>query len=437
MAAESERQRAKIRIKKQSAQEQSPATCWNGVQTEARPVRAGRRSLAPVRNLVILGCGGFIGSHLLDTLLDQHTIRIEGWDLYDDKIAVHLANPMFTFHREAFSDARIPPRLIEAVKSADAVINLAAICNPSQYNTNPLEVIRSNFLDVYRLVELCSHHGTWLVHFSTSEVYGRTVSSYLPTPDHADPDLFELEEATTPLIMGPIQNQRWSYACAKQMLERFIYAHHKERGLPYTIVRPLNFFGPKMDFIPGRDGEGIPRVLACFMTALLDRLPLQLVDGGQARRTIVSIHDAVAAIVLMLQKPDRAVNQIFNVGNRENEVTMAELAALIRQVYARVTGDPSYLSHPIVSVSSRDFYGEGYEDCDRRMPVLVKARELLGWVPRMSLYDTLLETVSYYYQTYGDAGTPTDTVELSRHTDKAVGAYPVKAPSGREFDVVG
>ncbi len=431
MAAKSELRSDGKRTRK-SAQDGPPANGRNGVEQHSLRVGNGRRSLPPVRNLVVLGCGGFIGSHLLDRLLDQGAIRIEGWDLHDEKIAAHLANPKFTFHREAFSDTRIPAGLIEAVRWADAVINLAAICNPSQYNTNPLEVIKSNFLDVYRLVELCSHHGTWLIHFSTSEVYGRTVSSYLPAPDYSNPDLFELEETATPLIMGPIQNQRWSYACAKQMLERFIYAHHRERGLPYTIVRPLNFFGPKMDFIPGRDGEGIPRVLACFMTALLDRSPLQLVDGGAARRTIVSIHDAIAAVVLMLQKPDRAANQIFNIGNRENEVTMAELAELMRLVYAEVTGDPSYLSHPIVSVSSRDFYGEGYEDCDRRMPVLAKARELLGWTPRISLYDTLLETVAYYYRTYGEATLADRPAEPA---GKVFGDYPTKLPSDGAVDV--
>ena len=250
---------------------------------------------------------------------------------------------------------------------------------------------------------MCSELGKRLIHYSTSEVYGRTVASYLPDNDYSIPELYELEEDTTPLIMGPISNQRWSYACAKQLMERFIYANHKEHGLNFTIVRSFNCFGPRMDFIPGRDGEGLPRVLACFMAALLDGDPMKLVDDGTARRTIVSIHDATRALLLMLQRPENSANQIFNIGNRKNEVTIAELAQMMRRIYAKVTNDPSYESHPIEVISREQFYGEGYEDCDRRMPNLDKARKRLGWIPKVSLEDTLAETITYYYETYGKA----------------------------------
>jgi UDP-apiose/xylose synthase len=354
-----------------------------------------------VRKYIVLGCGGFIGSHLLDKLLPDSMVEIVGVDPDIDKIAQHLGRPNFRLHQQYLHGDEDLELLEGELGDSDAVINLAAVCNPSQYNTRPLTTIHSNFLDMYRVVELCAARRIWLLHFSTSEVYGRTLSSYLPGEGYADPELYELDEDETPLIMGPIHNQRWSYACAKQLMERFIYAHHKESGLPFTIVRPLNFFGPRMDFIPGRDGEGIPRVLACFMTALLDGEPLRLVDGGWRRRTIVSIHDAVQAVLLMLEKPDRAQGQIFNIGNRDNEVTIAELADLMRKVYAGVAGDPAYANHPIEIVSGAAFYGQGYEDCDRRMPKVDKARDRLGWEPRQGLKEILTETVRYYCDRYG------------------------------------
>jgi UDP-apiose/xylose synthase len=350
--------------------------------------------------LVVVGCGGFIGSHLLDRLLGIPEIHIDGWDPSTSKISHHVDDPRLQLRCSTMKDPGALEDLARAIRSADAVINLAAICNPSEYNTNPIEVMRTNFLDCYRLVELCAEHGKWLLHFSTSEVYGRTIASYL-ADDYSDPGLYELEEDWTPLVMGPIRNQRWTYACAKQLLERWVYAHHREFGMPFTIVRPLNFFGPRMDYLPGRDGEGVPRVLACFMTALLDGKPMQLVDGGTARRTIVSIHDAIRAILAMLEKPDAARNQVFNIGNRRNEVTMAELADLMRRIYARVTGDPVHQHHPIVSVPGEVFYGEGYEDCDRRMPKLDKARKLLGWAPEIPLEEALFETIQYYHARYG------------------------------------
>ncbi|HEX2525997.1 MAG TPA: NAD-dependent epimerase/dehydratase family protein [Geminicoccus sp.] len=350
--------------------------------------------------VVILGCGGFVGSHLLDNLLDDPRYQIEGWDPEDRKIRRHLVNPRFTLHRTV---AHAPEALVEverAIVHCDVVINLAAICNPADYNTQPLAVIRANLFDVYPIVELCAKHRRWLVSFSTSETYGRTISSYLPASSDADPDLYELREDETPLIMGPIRNQRWTYACAKQMTERLIYAHHTEEGLPFTIIRPLNFFGPRMDYIPTRDGDGVPRVLACFMAALLSGEPMQLVDGGHARRTIVSIYEAVDAIRRVLEKPEASQNQIFNIGNRQNEVTMAELADLMRRTYATITGDPRYNDHPIVTTSAEQFYGKGYEDCDRRMPDIGKAERLLGWVPTMRLPEILLGTMRSYHDEY-------------------------------------
>lgn len=206
-------------------------------------------------NIVILGCGGFIGSHLLDRLLTTTDHKIIGWDPSSEKIHKHLDHPNFTLHQKYVDDADTQKDLRDAVAGSDVVINLAAICNPSEYNTNPISVIKSNLFDVYPIVELCVEYKRWLISFSTSECYGRTLSSYVGDTEYANPDLYELKEDETPLIMGPIVNQRWTYACAKQMVERLVYAHHKEDGLPFTVVRPLNFFGPRMDYIPQRDGR--------------------------------------------------------------------------------------------------------------------------------------------------------------------------------------
>lgn len=155
-----------------------------------------------------------------------------------------------------------------------------------------------------------------------------------------------------------------------------------------------------MDYIAGRDGEGIPRVLACFMEALLDGKVMQLVDGGTARRTITSIHDAIDAILLMLANFGAAQNQIFNIGSPDNEISMADVAVLMRDIYAEVSGDESARLTPIEPVSALQFYGPGYEDCDRRVPDISKARQLLGWAPTRTLEETLGETIRYYFEAY-------------------------------------
>ena len=203
------------------------------------------------QRILAIGCGGYVGSHLLDAVLGRPSIEVEGWDPEASKIDAHLHAPNFHFRDHGTDSAASLVLLDEAVKRADIVVNLAALCNPSEYNAQPLTTIQSNFTDCLPIVDACARHGRWLVHFSTSEVYGRTLASYTADNRYAEIDLYEQREATTPLVMGPITNQRWTYAASKQLLERLIYAHYKEMGMPFTIIRPFNFFGPRMDYIPG------------------------------------------------------------------------------------------------------------------------------------------------------------------------------------------
>lgn len=357
--------------------------------------------MARKKKVIVLGCGGFVGSHLTERLLSRGDYEIEGWDISTAKIEQHLSNPDLRVH-SAYIDEDTTARELEPyIEDVEAVVSLAAVCNPSQYVSNPVFTIHSNFIHAYKLIQLCAKHRKWLVHTSTCEVYGRTISSYVPGEGYTDPNLFVQHEDETPLVMGPTTNHRWSYAAAKALFERFMLAHSQESGLPYTIIRPYNWFGPKMDFIPGRDGEGLPRVLACFMTALLDRKPMQLVDGGQAYRTITFIDDAVDALEAILENPSRAKNQIFNIGNEQGEIKIADLAELMRKTYAEITGDDSFLDHPIEQISGEKFYGSGYEDCDRRVPSVEKAKRLLDWQAKTSLQDTLRITMQHYHDAYG------------------------------------
>jgi len=168
------------------------------------------------------------------------------------------------------------------------------------------------------------------------------------------------------------------------------------------LIRPFNFIGPDMDFLPGLEsGEGTPRVLACFLSALLRGEPLALVDGGSARRTFLHIDDAVDALMKLLENPDKARNQIFNLGHPGNEVSIRQLADQLRLAFSEVTGRDEYLHHPCADIASRDFYGEGYDDSDRRLPDIRKARELLDWEPCISLDEALRGIVSHVWLTHG------------------------------------
>ncbi|KAM7522454.1 hypothetical protein LguiA_012356 [Lonicera macranthoides] len=393
--------------------------------------------------ICMIGAGGFIGSHLCEKLMNETPHKVLAVDVYNDKIK-HLLEPAslpwadrIEFHR---INIKNDSRLEGLVKMADLVINLAAICTPADYNTRPLDTIYSNFIDALPVVKYCSENSKRLIHFSTCEVYGKTIGSFLPkdSPLRKDPAYFLLSEDASPCIFGSIEKQRWSYACAKQLIERLIYAEGAENGLEFTIVRPFNWIGPRMDFIPGIDGpsEGVPRVLACFSNVssistpicvsktckpcsafgmefyvisflfsvqnLLRGEPLKLVDGGESQRTFVYIKDAIEAVLLMIENPARANGHIFNVGNPNNEVTVRQLAEMMAQVYSKVSGEAS-LEKPTIDVSSKEFYGEGYDDSDKRIPDMTIINRQLGWNPKTSLWDLLESTLTYQHRTYAQA----------------------------------
>ncbi|MBN1306466.1 MAG: NAD-dependent epimerase/dehydratase family protein, partial [Chitinispirillaceae bacterium] len=280
--------------------------------------------------------------------------------------------------------------------------SLAALCNPYLYTHTPIDVIESNFVNMYPLVRACSESGCRLIHFSTSEVYGRTLTGASEeTGARQVPFSHLLDETATPLLLGPTAAQRWCYASAKQLLERAIFAYGFERGLDYTIVRPFNFIGPRMDFIPGIDGEGVPRVLACFMNALLHGKPLRLVDGGNNRRCFTAIGDAVDAVTLILQRPQASRRRIFNIGNPANETTIAALASRMIYLYRQLRPEAADRSFTVETVASREFYGEGYEDSDRRVPVIDAITAALGWRPTIGLDEALRSAMEGFIREYG------------------------------------
>ena len=348
--------------------------------------------------LFIPGCSGFIGSHLLERILATTGYRVVGMDRSCEKIRHLLANDRLEFVR---SDVYSCQTIGTFVKSCDIVISLAALCNPSLYNTIPITVIDNNFTQPRDLVRSCAEQGKRLIHFSTCEVYGRTLSGYLGGKGEEP-----FREDESPYLLGPIGAQRWTYACAKQLLERLIYAYGREQGLHYTIVRPFNFIGPRMDYIPGIDGDGVPRVVACFMEALLFNRPLRLVDGGRSRRVFTYIDDAVDAVMAMIERPDRADRQVFNIGNPANELTIAELARRMAALYAELAPAGAARTAGIVSISAEEFYGPGYEDSDRRIPDVSKARERLGWIPKTAIDDALRATILAFIHDYASAPCP-------------------------------
>ncbi len=197
------------------------------------------------------------------------------------------------------------------------------------------------------------------------------------------------------MIMGPVGKHRWIYASAKALLERVLHAYGLEGQLDYTIIRPFNFIGPRIDYLPSEREGGLPRVFSFFMEALLTGGQMQLVEGGHQRRTYTYIDDAIDCIARIVARPDATHNQIINVGANGHEISIRGLAELMREIYNTRFRLPDQPLATIVNVSGRDFYGEGYDDSDRRIPDITKAKTLLDWEPRVGLRETVEMTMEY------------------------------------------
>ena len=351
----------------------------------------------------IVGVAGFIGSHMLEQIIRERDWTVLGCDMVEPmKIQTLLGAEKswagrFEFHQ--FNIIKEPEKLRTLIAKSDVVVNLAAICNPSEYIKQPVNTIRSNYNDAQDCIELCVEYKKHLIHFSTCEVYGRTLKSYgLPADD---PKNYILDEETTPMIMGPVSAQRWCYACAKQLVERMIYAHGTENDLKFTIIRPYNWIGPRMDYIPGVDGkdDGQPRVLASFMTALMKGEPLVLVNGGEVFRTFCFIEDAIDCMIRVIEHPDKSQGQTFNVGNPNNNIQVKALADLMIKLYSKLTGKPEGSTKDI---PGEVYYGKGYEDSDLRIPSMKLVKQQLDWAPKTTLADAMERTMKVFIEKYAD-----------------------------------
>jgi UDP-apiose/xylose synthase len=328
--------------------------------------------------ITIFGAGGFIGSHMVEHLLGQGRYQVNGLDLTGEKLE-GIGGPRFTFHE---ADIRQEPRLVEElIATSDVVVDLIAYANPSIYVTEPLEVFDLNFIQNLAIAKLCVAHRKRLIQYSSAEVYGKASEGEAYHEDQTDG------------VFGPVHKQRWIYATAKMLLERVLYAHGASGQLDFTIVRPFNFIGSRIDYLVPAHAIGGPRVFPHFISALLTGGPLRLVDGGHVQRAFMHIADANAGFQTILDHPDETRNQIYNMGNPDNNLTIREVGQLMLELYQELMGTPP--TSPVVEISGQDFYGAGYEDSSRLPPDVSKLRAL-GWAPQHDVRSTFRDAMAFY-----------------------------------------
>ncbi|MBI5558444.1 MAG: bifunctional UDP-4-amino-4-deoxy-L-arabinose formyltransferase/UDP-glucuronic acid oxidase ArnA [Deltaproteobacteria bacterium] len=345
---------------------------------------AGETELKRKKHVLILGVDGFIGNHLSERLLDSGNYEVHGMDLSATSIQRLLDRPGFHFSE---GDISVHREWIEYhVRKCDIILPLVAIATPAEYVRNPLRVFELDFEENLRIVRYCAKYGKRILFPSTSEVYGMCQDQ-------------EFNEETSNYVLGPIHKQRWIYSCSKQLLDRVIWAYGATKGLRFTLFRPFNWVGPRLDsLMSARIGSS--RVITQLILNLVEGTPISLVDGGSQKRCFTDVKDGVECLFRIIENPGNCCDaKIFNIGNPMGEASISELAAILVEKFEK---HPLRKQFPpfagIRSVEARSFYGKGYEDVLHRRPSIRQANRLLAWQPNVPLEQSIEETLNYFLQ---------------------------------------
>ncbi len=319
-------------------------------------------TLCRQKKILITGGAGFIGTALCKRLSQHNQLLV-----FDNKRRFTLAYFQKDLNQKNinFIEGDILDR--ETLKKEvlnfkpQIVIHLAAMAGVSSYYQEPLKTMEVNAIGTYNLLQIIKDLKLeQFIYFSSSEVYGHLAVGATK------------EDGMTG--QGSLDQLRWTYSISKLAGEALTFAFAHQYKIPITSIRPFNVYGP------GQLGEG---AIAIFAPLALKNEPIKITGDGNQIRTWCYIDDFVDAVLLILESK-KALGQIFNIGNPSGVLTIAVLAQRI-----------IFLSH---SESNLKFVPHIGEDINLRIPNIQKAKDLLGFNPKISLEEGLKQTIKWYKQ---------------------------------------
>jgi UDP-glucose 4-epimerase len=311
---------------------------------------------------LITGGAGFIGSHLAEKLIargDQVVIF--------DNLSTGSANNLSGIKEKVkFEEGNILDKSVidKLVADSDYVVQLAAALGVFNIVNKPLESLKTNLQGSEIVLEACDKYRKPVLVASTSEIYGKN-------------DKVPLNEEDDRIIGHPLKS-RWSYSEAKAVDESLAYFYYLDNKLPIRIVRFFNTVGPRQ---VGHYGMVVPR----FVSAALKNEPLSVYGSGDQIRCFCHVSDAVRGLLLVMDS-DKAVGEVFNVGNNQ-QISIMELAKKVIEI----TGSNS----TIEKIAYEKAYPEGFEDMQRRVPDISKIKQVLGWTPEINL-DQIIKDIAAF-----------------------------------------
>jgi UDP-glucose 4-epimerase len=313
---------------------------------------------------LVTGGAGFIGSHLVESLLADGRRVLVLDDLSTGDAANLDAVRDHPNLRVVLDSIANEARLAELLEEADEVYHLAAVVGVRLVLEDPDRTVATNVGPTEVLLHRLGARPKPLFFASTSEVYGKT--GKMPLAEDDD------------LVLGPTTRGRWIYACSKALDEYLALAHHRRSGLPVVVGRFFNVVGPRQI---GRYGMVLPR----FVDQALAGGPLVVHDDGRQVRCFAHVRDVVGAVRRLMACPE-AAGRVFNLGS-DVPVTIRQLAETV----VRLINPALEIEH----VPYEQAFEPGFEDIRCRVPDLTRVREAIGYQPQHSLDDIVREVIAW------------------------------------------
>ena len=313
--------------------------------------------------VLVTGGAGFIGSHLVDHLLqlgEKVTVLDDGSTGDFKNLIQHKNNSDLRIVNGSILDSE---KISGVFKDIDMCFHTAAALGVENIVKNPIQALEVNQRGSENVFNLASQAGIRTLFTSTSEIYGRNPNQ----PLREDSDR----------VLGSPRISRWTYSEAKA-LDEFLALHlHITQNFPVTIARLFNTVGPRQ---VGSYGMVLPK----FVSAALLNKPILIHGDGSQTRTFVSVDEVVKALYQLITS-NQTIGEVYNVGGIE-EISIVNLAKKIIEL----TNSKS----EIVYIKHADIFGENFEEPLRRVPEISKIKKAIDWNPVKGIDQIILDIAS-------------------------------------------